>query len=82
EAMACGTPVLCSQIPSLLEIIGDSALTFPAHDEAALAASLALLINQSALRAALRSTGLAQAQNFSWQRTAQATIAVYDQIAH
>ncbi|MCX6049366.1 MAG: glycosyltransferase family 1 protein [Chloroflexi bacterium] len=81
EAMACGTPVLCSQIPSLLEIIGDSALTFPAHDEAALAASLALLINQSALRVALRQKGLAQARNFSWQRTAQATIAVYNQIA-
>ncbi len=81
EAMACGTPVLCSQIPSLLEIIGDSALTFPAHDEAALAASLALLINQPDLRAELRRKGLGQAQKFSWQRTAQATVAVYAQVA-
>ncbi len=82
EAMACGTPVLCSQIPSLLEVVGDSALTFPPHSEEDLATSLALLLNQPALRLALRAKGLRQAQNFSWQRTAQATAAVYNQMVH
>ncbi|MFN8490359.1 MAG: glycosyltransferase family 1 protein [Caldilineaceae bacterium] len=81
EAMACGTPVLCSDVPSLREVAGDSALTFAPHSEAALAAGLALLTSQPALQAELQQKALARAQLFSWQRTAQATLAVYDQIA-
>ena len=77
EAMACGTPVLCSQVASLLEVAGDSALTFAPQSEEALAAGLALLMGQAALRTELRRKGLARAQAFSWQRTAQATLAVY-----
>jgi len=77
EAMACGTPVLCSHVASLLEVVGDSALTFAPDSEAELARALALLAGQAALRAELRQKGLARAQNFSWQRTAQATLAVY-----
>lgn len=77
EAMACGTPVLCSQANSLLEIVADSAYTVPADDEAALCAGLDELLSQPALRAELRARGLARAQRFSWQRTAQATLAVY-----
>lgn len=78
EAMACGTPVLCSQASSLLEIVGTSTLTFPAHSEEELIAGLALLTGQPALRAALRASGLAQAKQFTWRNTAQATIAVYE----
>lgn len=77
EAMACGTPVLCSQVASLLEVAGDSALTFAPQSEEALAAGLTLLTGQAALRTELRRKGLARAQEFSWQRTAQATLAVY-----
>jgi glycosyltransferase involved in cell wall biosynthesis len=77
EAMACGTPVLCSQIASLREVIGDSALTFAPHSEEELATGLALLIGQAALHDELRRKGLIRAQEFSWERTAQATLAVY-----
>jgi len=78
EAMACGTPVLCSQASSLLEIVGTSTLTFPSHSEEELAAGLALLTGQPALRADLSAKGLVQARQFTWRNTAQATIAVYE----
>ena len=78
EAMACGTPVLCSQASSLLEIVGTSTLTFPSQSEEELAAGLALLTGQPALRADLRAKGLVQARQFAWRNTAQATIAVYE----
>lgn len=81
EAMACGTPVLCSQASSLLEVVGDCALTFAAEDQAALCAGLSTLACQPALRAELSQRGLARAARFSWHRTAQETLAVYDQIS-
>jgi glycosyltransferase involved in cell wall biosynthesis len=77
EAMACGTPVLCSQASSLLEVAGDAALTFPAQSEDGLAAGLSALVRQLGLRDELRQRGLARARHFSWSRTAAATWEVY-----
>lgn len=80
EAMACGTPVMCSRARSLLEIVGKSALTFSAQDVDELVAALALMVSQPALRAELRQGGLERAVHFTWQRAAQATVQVYDAI--
>jgi glycosyltransferase involved in cell wall biosynthesis len=77
EAMACGTPVLCSQASSLLEVAGDAALTFPPSSEDGLAAGLAALVRQPALRAELRERGLTRAALFTWSRTAAATWEIY-----
>lgn len=77
EAMACGTPVICSDSGSLVEVAGDSALTFPAQDEEGLVSCLHQAANDAALRTDLRRGGLARAQHFSWQQTAQATCALY-----
>lgn len=82
EAMACGAPVLCSQAPSLLEIVGDSALTFPVEDEEQLGAALAMLISQPAVRNELRQRGLQRSRHFTWQRTAELTLAVYENAVH
>ncbi len=80
EAMACGTPVVCSDIASLREVVGDSALTFAAADERALSALIEEAISQPALRADLRARGQQQAKQFSWQETAAATCALYRSI--
>ncbi len=77
EAMACGTPVLCSRASSLLEVAGDAALTFAATDEAELADGLARLAEDGPLREELRRRGLARAVQFSWQQAASETLAVY-----
>ncbi|MBW7881584.1 MAG: glycosyltransferase family 4 protein [Caldilineaceae bacterium] len=81
EAMACGAPVICSQAQSLLEVAGDAALTFPPHDVTALAHAIQLLLTQPRLRERLQKEGRDRAARFSWRRTAEATLAVYDQAA-
>lgn len=77
EAMACGAPVLCSDIPSLREVAGKSALLAPPHDVEAWVAGLALLAGQPALRADLRHRGPAQSARFTWRAAAQTTLDVY-----
>ena len=81
EAMACGTPVICSDTGSLVEVVGDSALTFPAADESALVALLHQ-IDDVLLRQELQGAGLVRAQQFSWQQTALATIDLYRTVAN
>jgi glycosyltransferase involved in cell wall biosynthesis len=80
EAMACGTPVLCCATSSLPEVVGDAALRV-APTAGALAVGLAQLLDNAELRAKLREAGLRQAARFSWRKTAQATLAVYEQVA-
>jgi glycosyltransferase involved in cell wall biosynthesis len=80
EAMACGTPVLCSRASSLLEVAGDSALTFPTGQDEALVAGIQALVTQPALRSELRRRGLSRAQRFTWPRAAAATLDVYDRV--
>ncbi len=77
EAMACGTPVLCSRAPGVSEAVGDAALVFDPNDASALATLLETTISSAAVRADLRSAGLAQAQKFTWSQTAEATAQVY-----
>ena len=77
EALACGAPVLCCDISSLPEVVGAAALRVaPTPD--ALAAGLARLLADHALRAELRAAGPRRAALFSWQSTAEATLAVYE----
>jgi alpha-1,3-rhamnosyl/mannosyltransferase len=77
EAMACGTPVLTSNVSSLPEVVGDAALCVSPDDVDALAAALTRLWRDDILRAELRARGLVQARQFSWERTARSTLDVY-----
>ena len=82
EAMACGTPVACSNVSSLPEVAGDSALLFDPADAAALAQTIARLLDEPSLRDDLRTLGLAQAARFTWERTAARTLDVYRKLLH
>lgn len=77
EAMACGTPVVCSHAPGVSEVAGDAAVTFAAHDVAALSAALELVVNQPGVRQALATRGRVHASRFTWRRAAEATLAIY-----
>lgn len=81
EAMACGVPVICSDTGSLVEVAGDHALIFPAHNEAALVDRFHQMVNDHTLRQDLTRASLARAQQFSWQQTASATLALYGMLA-
>jgi len=78
EAMACGTPVVCADNSSLPEVAGDAALLVPATDDAALAAALARLLDDTPLRARLAAAGPARAAAFSWAAAAQRLWGVYE----
>ena len=77
EAMACGTPVICSNAASLPEVVGAAALTVDPSCVEELAAALVAVADQPALRAELREKGLRRAAGFSWRRCAEETLAVY-----
>jgi glycosyltransferase involved in cell wall biosynthesis len=80
EAMALGTPVVVSRAPALLEVAGDAALVFDTTNPADLAAVLARLLADGALRAELARRGIERAREFTWRRTAAATLAAYDRV--
>jgi glycosyltransferase involved in cell wall biosynthesis len=73
EAMACGTPVICSSTTSLPEVAGDSALLVDPNDVAAISQAIQNLLTDEPLRNSLRSRGLARAQQFTWDRAADET---------
>jgi glycosyltransferase involved in cell wall biosynthesis len=80
EAMACGTPVVCSNSSSLPEVADDAALLVDPLDVDALTGALERLLRDPALAADLRARGLAQAARFSWARAAAETIAIYHRL--
>ncbi|MBC7236589.1 MAG: glycosyltransferase family 4 protein [Chloroflexi bacterium] len=79
EAMACGTPVVVSNVSSLPEVVGEAGLTADPRDPHALAEAMARALVDSALRARLRQDGLARAATYSWRVTAERTAQVYHQ---
>jgi glycosyltransferase involved in cell wall biosynthesis len=77
EAMARGVPVACSNASSLPEVAGEAALLFDPRDEDAIARALRRLLSDVALRERLRALGVERAGQFTWERTAQLTLASY-----
>ncbi|PZS01001.1 MAG: glycosyltransferase family 1 protein [Candidatus Chloroheliales bacterium] len=80
EALACGTPLVCSNAASLPEVVGDAGILVDAHDPATLSAAMLAVLNDEARQAELRAKGPPQAARFTWQRTAQATVSAYRQV--
>lgn len=73
EAMACGTPVICSNITSLPEVVGDAALLVDPTDVDSIANGLTTMVESNTLRAQFRERGANRVNTFNWQRTADAT---------
>lgn len=80
EAMACGTPVICSNVASLPEVVGEAGILAEPRDVSALASALVRVLNDESLRTDLSARGLAQARKFSWERAARETLAVYQAV--
>ena len=77
EAMACGTPVVTSDVSSLPEVVGDAALLIDPLDVDGLAGAIRRLWDDDILRSDLRARGLVRAREFSWERTARLTLEAY-----
>ena len=77
EAMACGTPVVCSSTTSLGEVAGGAAELADPEDAASVHRALATVLSSAARRAELRELGRRRADEFSWKRCAEQTAAAY-----
>lgn len=79
EAMACGTPVITSNLSSIPEVAGNAAILINPYQTQEIAAAMAAVVTDGQLWRSLRESGLRQAQKFSWQKTAQETAMVLKQ---
>jgi glycosyltransferase involved in cell wall biosynthesis len=81
EAMACGTPVICSNTSSMPEVVGEAALLFDPYNTNALALALRNVLKDEARKQSLSAAGLNRAAQFSWEQTARKTLEVYKETA-
>ncbi|MBI5930133.1 MAG: glycosyltransferase family 4 protein [Chloroflexi bacterium] len=80
EAMACGTPVIACHVSSIPEVTGDAAYLVPTDDARQLGAAILAVMIQDDLHAHLANAARGQATKFTWRKTAQKTLEVYEQV--
>ncbi len=78
EAMACGTPVVCSDRSSLPDVAGDAAVLVDPDDIEQVAQAVVGVLDDSRRYGELREKGLRRAAKFTWQRTAEMTLGAYE----
>lgn len=77
EAMACGCPVITSNVSSMPEVAGDAALLVDPDDEESISAAIERVINDDALSQSLKARGLDRARQMSWGECAEGVLQVY-----
>jgi len=80
EAMACGTPVLASQMEPMTEICGDAAIYFDPMNPAAIVDVIHKTLLDKNLVSTLKTISLRRAKDFSWENTAKNTLKVFESI--
>ncbi len=80
ESMACGTPVLTSNVSSMPEVAGDAAVLVNPYEVEALSDGIRVLLTDTTLRETLIKRGFRQARRFSWQKAAQELKAIYQNL--
>lgn len=73
-------PVVCSNAASLPEVVGDAAIMIDPYDVEGLAEAMLQVLTDADLREELRRKGLERAKQFTWERTARETVAVYREV--
>lgn len=81
EAMACGTPVVVSNVASLPEVVGDAGVYVDSYDVDDIARGIYQVLTDENLRHHLREKGLARANLFTWKKAADETLAVFQEVA-
>ncbi|MCG8432308.1 MAG: glycosyltransferase [Candidatus Omnitrophica bacterium] len=80
EAMACGVPVITSNTSSLPEIVGDAGLMVEPVDYGAMAEAMRRVLTDGSMRKRMVERGLLRAEKFTWEKTAESTLALYRRI--
>ncbi len=81
EAMACGTPVVVSNVSSLPEVVGDAGAQVDPHQPEQLASALAEILQSKSKREQMAAAGLQRAATFTWSRAAEQIARIYRQAA-
>lgn len=80
EAMACGTPVLASNVYALPEVCGDAAVLVDPYSVDAIAEGLISILGNTTRAAELRRRGLERASQFTWRRSAERHLEAYERL--
>jgi len=80
ESMGCGTPVIASNIPALLEVLGDSAIFVDPHNERKLAETIREVLDNESLRQTLIKKGFERVKLFSWNNYAEQILRLYESV--
>ena len=81
EAMACGVPVICSNVSSLPEVAGNAALLFDPNDASALAHQLNTIMTDHSLREKMIGLGHQRKGDFSWDKAASDIYSILERFA-
>ena len=81
EAMACGTPVVTSNVSSLPEVVGDAAVLVDPYDARSIAEGIRRVLVDEVLRRDLQTRGVAHAHSFSWEQAARRVREIYAEVA-
>ncbi len=82
EAMACGTPVITSNISSLPEVAGDGAILVNPYDVSSIAQGIHEVLTDSTKRMTMLKKGLENAKRFSWRKAAEEILQIFDEVYH
>jgi len=80
EAMACGTPVITSNVSSMPEVAGEAALLVDPCSTAEISDAMLRLAGDEELQSQMRAKGIERAGHFSWERTAEQTWQIYQEV--
>ena len=80
EGMACGTPVITTNISSMPEVVGNTGILVPPNDEGALFRAIQQVLGDKHLRQRLQEAGPQRAANFTWKHTAEKTLEIYQRV--
>ena len=81
EAMACGTPVVASNVSAIPEVVGDAALVVNPENVFDIARGIREVLQNRELRGDMVARGFEQVKRFSWERTAREVLATYQEVA-
>jgi glycosyltransferase involved in cell wall biosynthesis len=79
--MACGTPVVASNVSALPEVVGDAASIVNPENVFDIARGIREVLLDQELRGTLVRRGFAQLKRFSWERSAAQVLATYEEVA-
>jgi len=82
EAMACGTPIICSNVSSMPEVLDDCGLLFDPKDPEDMAGKMKMMLTDPGLRAQCVKKGLERVKAFNWEDVAGRTVQIYKDICN